>query len=62
MWAWDGIGQSNTPLQTFAMQVSLGYFLYDLVVCLLMGDESLAMMAHHLASLSGLLFGVLTGR
>lgn len=43
------------------MQLSLGFYLYDLSMCLRWRDENIVMLAHHTASISGLLFGLFSG-
>lgn len=43
------------------MQISLGFFLFDLGFCLHSHDESVIMLAHHACSISGLLYGIISG-
>lgn len=48
-------------MQTITMQVSLGYFLFDLAFCTYYRDEKMLMLVHHFSSILGLLYGLLTG-
>ena len=60
-WAFDALGAPNTPLQSFITTFTLGYFLFDFLWCLSMGNEGLDMLLHHAISLSGLTYVVMTG-
>lgn len=54
-------GTENTALQTFSLEVCLGYFFFDLGWCLSNRSEGPVMMAHHAASIAGLLLALVTG-
>lgn len=54
-------GTENTDLQTFSLEVCLGYFFFDLGWCVYNRSEGPVMMAHHAASIAGLLLALLTG-
>ena len=43
-WAYDAVGEANTPLQTVILEISLGYFIFDLAWCLTVGNETLLML------------------
>lgn len=43
------------------MQISLGYFLFDICWCLLYQMDDRVMLVHHLASISGLVAGLYLG-
>jgi hypothetical protein len=43
------------------MEVSLAYFVYDLLVCLVIDPEPVGLV-HHLCTIAGLAVGVLQGK
>jgi hypothetical protein len=43
------------------MQISLGYFLFDVVWCLVYQADDYVMLIHHVASISGLVAGLYLG-
>mmetsp|Transcript_71642 Transcript_71642/g.226346 ORF Transcript_71642/g.226346 Transcript_71642/m.226346 type:complete len:238 (+) Transcript_71642:105-818(+) len=55
------VGGSSTLFQMQVMAVSLGYFLYDVICCLIISDEWLMNLIHHSLTMSGLGIGVLKG-
>jgi hypothetical protein len=57
-WAYSSVGEKNTPLQTLTLQMSLGYFIFDLAWSVTAGGETLLMCCHHLASLGAVLSGL----
>jgi hypothetical protein len=57
-WAYSSVGEKNTPLQTLTLQLSLGYFLFDLTWSIVAGGETLLLLCHHLASLGAVLSGL----
>lgn len=54
-------GTENTDLQIFSLEVCLGYFFFDLGWCVLNRSEGPTMMAHHTASIVGLLLALVMG-
>ncbi len=60
-WPWEHLGDANTLLQTRTLQLSLGFFLFDLSFRLWHRDESPLMLLHHAACICGLGFGLVTG-
>lgn len=60
------IGGLNTPNQIVVLNVSCGYFLYDYIACMIndaiQGKFDAMNFFHHLATLSGLATGLVTGR
>ncbi|CAG5870388.1 unnamed protein product [Menidia menidia] len=60
-WPFTHAGTENTALQTQALAVCLGYFLFDLGWCVCYGTEGAVMLAHHAASVAGILLALLTG-
>ncbi|XP_076017319.1 TLC domain-containing protein 5 [Genypterus blacodes] len=60
-WPLTHAGTENTELQTFALSVCLGYFLFDMSWCVCHGNEGPIMLAHHAASIAGILLSLLTG-
>ena len=46
-WVYTAVGEPNTPLQSAILEISLGYFLFDLIVwCIMIENESTLMMVH----------------
>nr|XP_057943392.1 TLC domain-containing protein 5 [Doryrhamphus excisus] len=60
-WPLTHAGTANTPLQTWALSVCLGYFLFDIGWCVCFGTEGSVMLAHHAASITGILLALLMG-
>lgn len=56
----SGFGQKTTDYQRFAMNLSLGYFTYDMLCCLYISLD-VADLAHHLCTMLGLAVGVCNG-
>lgn len=54
-------GTENTELQTFALAVCLGYFFFDMGWCVCNRSEGPVMLAHHAASIVGILLALLMG-
>lgn len=54
-------GTENTELQIFALAVCLGYFFFDIGWCVFYRTEGPVMMAHHAASILGILLALLMG-
>ena len=53
-WPFDALGEASTPLQTLCIAITLGYFLFDFLWCILMGTEGIDMLLHHVTSICGL--------
>uniref|UniRef100_A0A3Q2XYJ5 TLC domain containing 5b n=1 Tax=Hippocampus comes TaxID=109280 RepID=A0A3Q2XYJ5_HIPCM len=60
-WPLTHAGSENTALQTSALCVCLGYFLFDMAWCVRFGSEGAVMLGHHAASIVGILLALLTG-
>ncbi|AWO99692.1 putative transmembrane protein 136-like [Scophthalmus maximus] len=60
-WPFTHAGTENTELQTFAMAVCLGYFFFDVGWCVAYRAEGPVMLAHHAASILGILLALLMG-
>ena len=46
-WVYSAVGEPNTPLQSTVLEISLGYFLFDLVAwCIAIENESTIMLVH----------------
>ncbi|KAK7926009.1 hypothetical protein WMY93_008319 [Mugilogobius chulae] len=62
-WPWPLThpGSENTELQILSLCVCLGYFLFDLSWCLLHRSEGPVMLAHHAASVLGILLTLWLG-
>ncbi|KAK9536957.1 hypothetical protein VZT92_006698 [Zoarces viviparus] len=60
-WPFTHAGTENTELQTFALAVCLGYFFFDLGWCVRHHAEGPVMLAHHAASIVGILLALLMG-
>ncbi|XP_037604880.1 TLC domain-containing protein 5-like [Sebastes umbrosus] len=60
-WLFTHAGTDNTVLQTFAMAVCLGYFLFDMGWCVRYHTEGPIMLAHHTASIVGILLALFMG-
>lgn len=54
-------GTDNTDLQIFSLEVCLGYFFFDLGWCVYNRSEGPIMVAHHTASIAGLLLALVMG-
>lgn len=52
-WPFDYIAQPNTIFHNMIMIVSLGYFLFDFVWCVIMKTEGALMLIHHSLSIYG---------
>uniref|UniRef100_A0A7S4L847 TLC domain-containing protein n=1 Tax=Guillardia theta TaxID=55529 RepID=A0A7S4L847_GUITH len=59
-WAYSAVGEVNTAFQKFVLSVSLGYFLFDFLWCLLSGGETWLMIGHHGASIFCCLLSLMT--
>lgn len=55
-------GESNTPLETLTLQISVGYFVYDFVWCVKYQPEPKIMLLHHLASIFAMCYITILGR
>ena len=53
-WPFDALGDPNTHLQTLCIAITLGYFLFDFIWCILMKTEGIDMLLHHITSICGL--------
>uniref|UniRef100_A0A3P9KHF0 TLC domain-containing protein n=1 Tax=Oryzias latipes TaxID=8090 RepID=A0A3P9KHF0_ORYLA len=60
-WPFTHAGTENTELQTLALAVCLGYFFFDLGWCVCHRTEGAVMMAHHAASILGILLALSMG-
>ncbi|XP_077597455.1 TLC domain-containing protein 5 [Stigmatopora nigra] len=60
-WPLTHAGSENTPRQTSALCVCLGYFLFDASWCVRFGGESAVMLGHHAASITGILLALFMG-
>ncbi|KAL3162496.1 hypothetical protein ABBQ32_010157 [Trebouxia sp. C0010 RCD-2024] len=56
----SGYGQKTTDYQRVVMNISLGYFTYDMLCCLYI-DLDFANVAHHFCTMLGLAVGVCNG-
>ncbi|XP_056451521.1 TLC domain-containing protein 5-like [Gadus chalcogrammus] len=61
-WPFTHAGTENTVLQTQALAICLGYFFFDMGWCLCYGSEGPVMLAHHAASISGILLALTMGK
>ena len=61
-WPFDAIGEASTSLQTLCIIVTLGYFLFDFLWCIVTGTEGIDMLFHHLTSISGLVLSLFLDR
>jgi hypothetical protein len=44
-WVYNAVGEQNTPLQSIVLEISLGYFVFDLIVwCITIENESTIML------------------
>ncbi len=50
-WAYNAVGEPNTPLQSAVLEISLGYFLFDLAWCMAVGNETTLMLVRKLRQL-----------
>uniref|UniRef100_A0A8C6XXN0 TLC domain-containing protein n=1 Tax=Naja naja TaxID=35670 RepID=A0A8C6XXN0_NAJNA len=53
-WPLTHAGHPNTPLQEFALCLSLGYFILDFCCCVLLNSEGDLILSHHLLSMGGM--------
>ncbi|KAM3601770.1 uncharacterized protein V6R79_018636 [Siganus canaliculatus] len=60
-WPFTHAGTENTELQTSALAVCLGYFFFDMSWCLCNHTEGPVMLAHHAASILGILLALFMG-
>lgn len=60
-WTFDAIGMPSSPLEVTIMQISLGYFLFDVIWCIKYQSGDLFMLVHHFASIAGLICGLWLG-
>ncbi|XP_015192810.1 TLC domain-containing protein 5 [Lepisosteus oculatus] len=60
-WPFTSPGSENTPLQAWAMCLSLGYFLFDMSWCLYFRTEGAVMLAHHTVSILGIMLALWLG-
>ncbi|XP_029957010.1 transmembrane protein 136-like [Salarias fasciatus] len=60
-WPLTHAGTENTELQTSALCVCLGYFLFDMAWCVRHRTEGPVMLAHHAASIAGILLALAMG-
>ncbi|KAM7397601.1 hypothetical protein PAMA_005757 [Pampus argenteus] len=60
-WPLTHAGTENTELQTFGLAVCLGYFFFDLGWCVCYRTEGPVMLAHHAASIMGILLALFMG-
>uniref|UniRef100_A0A3B4ZCR0 Transmembrane protein 136-like n=2 Tax=Stegastes partitus TaxID=144197 RepID=A0A3B4ZCR0_9TELE len=60
-WPFTHAGTKNTEMQTFALAVCLGYFFFDISWCVCYRTEGPVMMAHHAASITGILLALFMG-
>ncbi len=51
-------GQSNSKFQNYLLVISCAYFLYDTIVCLLLGVLEKEMVYHHVFCILGYYFGL----
>ncbi|XP_056140222.1 TLC domain-containing protein 5 [Lampris incognitus] len=61
-WPFTHAGTDNTKLQTLALAICLGYFIFDMGWCLFFWSEGPVMLAHHTASIMGILLALVMGR
>ena len=61
-WPLSHIAEENTRLQSAALYISAGYFLFDTIWCIFMQTESVLMTFHHVVSLVSLVGGLWYGR
>uniref|UniRef100_A0A0A9XJP4 Transmembrane protein 136 n=1 Tax=Lygus hesperus TaxID=30085 RepID=A0A0A9XJP4_LYGHE len=55
-------GEPNTVMQIITMQISVGYFVYDFVWCVIYQPEPKIMLIHHLASIFAMSYIIILGR
>ncbi|XP_028322594.1 transmembrane protein 136-like isoform X2 [Gouania willdenowi] len=60
-WPLTHAGTANTELQTLALAVCLGYFFFDMGWCVCHHSEGPLMLAHHAASIVGILLALFMG-
>jgi hypothetical protein len=51
---WRGFGLVNSPLETFIVSVSLGYFIYDTLAMFCLSLNDMFITFHHIAVIAGL--------
>lgn len=54
-------GEPNTDLQVITMFISIGYFIYDFIWCIVYQPEPKIMLYHHLASIIAIFYILLHG-
>ena len=52
------LGEKNTRFQNAALIASAGYFIFDLIWCIVMGTEGILMLMHHVISILSLIGGL----
>ena len=57
-WPFDALGEPSTPLQSLCIVMTLGYFLFDFIWCIVMGTEGIDMLLHHITSICGLVLSL----
>ncbi|XP_026184330.1 TLC domain-containing protein 5 [Mastacembelus armatus] len=60
-WPLTHAGTENTELQIFALSICLGYFFFDIGWCVCYRTEGPIMLAHHAASILGILLALFMG-
>ncbi|XP_029029891.2 TLC domain-containing protein 5 [Betta splendens] len=60
-WPLTHAGSENTDLQILALAICLGYFCFDISWCVCYRTEGPVMLAHHAASILGILLALLLG-
>ncbi|KAL4647507.1 transmembrane protein 136-like [Arapaima gigas] len=60
-WPFTHPGTKNTPMQTLALVLSLGYFIFDMGWCVCFRTEGPVMLAHHTLSIMGILLVLWVG-
>uniref|UniRef100_A0A3Q3JNV2 TLC domain-containing protein n=1 Tax=Monopterus albus TaxID=43700 RepID=A0A3Q3JNV2_MONAL len=60
-WPLTHAGAENTELQIFTLAICLGYFFFDIGWCVCYRTEGPIMLAHHAASILGILLVLLMG-
>ncbi|XP_029111562.1 TLC domain-containing protein 5a isoform X2 [Scleropages formosus] len=60
-WPFTHPGTKNTPMQTLALALSLGYFTFDMGWCVYFRTEGPVMLAHHSLSIMGILLVLWVG-
>ena len=58
-WQFDTFGDRNTLLQNVIMVISAGYFIFEIIWCIVMRTEGVIMLMHHVISLISLIGGLI---